>query len=217
VAGSVARVPGAPERTAIVDLDVLERGASVGTDARIELWATSRPALDRVTRTLAKDGIALVGTTSLADVRRGLDESTAAWSVQLGLLVGLAAIAVAVLLLGVLMASGWRQRARDLAALWLSGVPRQTVRRLAWTTQLPAVVLGGLAGAACGLVGAAVSMPIVPLFAQAPGVDTLDLATPWTPVVTVVAAVLAVLVAGSTLLGWSVFRRVALERLRETA
>jgi nitrate/nitrite transporter NarK len=96
-------------------------------------------------------------------------------------------------------------------------VPRQTVRRLAWTTQLPAVVLGGLAGAACGLVGAAVSMPIVPLFAQAPGVDTLDLATPWTPVVTVVAAVLAVLVAGSTLLGWSVFRRVALERLRETA
>lgn len=217
VVGRLARVPGAPERTAVVDLDVLRRAATVASDARIELWASDRAALDEVTAALHTQGIAIVDTTTLADVRRGYDQSTAAWSVRLGLLVGLAGVAVALLLLAVLAVSSWRVRARDLAALWLSGVPRRSVRSLAWTAQLPAVVLGAVAGAACGLLGAALSMPIVPLFAEAPGVSTLDLATPWLPVLVVAAAALVVLTGWSAFLGWSVFRRASLDRLRETA
>lgn len=217
VVGTIDRVPGAPARTAVVDLDLLGRGAALGSDARIELWASDAAALHRATRALDAKGVGVTDTRSIADVRRAYDESTAAWSVGLGLVVGLAAIIVSLILLAVLAVSGWRVRARDLAALWLSGVPRRAVRRLAWTAQLPAVVLGALAGAACGLVGAAVSMPIVPLFAEAPGVSTLDLATPWLPVVAVAGAALVVLAGWSTALGWSVFRRAALERLRETA
>jgi hypothetical protein len=113
--------------------------------------------------------------------------------------------------------SGWRLRARDLAALWLGGVPRRFVRRLAWTAQLPAVVVGVLAGGVCGLLGAAVSMPIIPLFAEAPGVPTLDLHTPWLPVLSVAGVALLVLGGWSAALGWSVHRRATLERLRETA
>lgn len=217
VAGTLARVPGAPERAAVVDLDVLRRGTTVATDARVELWAASEAALRPVTQALRADGIKLVDTTRLSDVRSRYDDSTPAWSVTLGLVVGLAAVGVALVLLAVLAISGWRVRVRDLSALWLSGVRRRDVRRLAWTPQLPAVVIGAVVGAACGLLGAVVSMPIVPLFAQAPGVDTLDLATPWTPVLLVTAVLLVVLATWSAGLGWSVFRRVALERLRETA
>ena len=46
---------------------------------------------------------------------------------------------------------------------------------MAVAAQLPAVLLGVLAGTGCGLVGAHLALPIVPLFASAPEVSTLDL------------------------------------------
>lgn len=217
VAAGVPRIPGASDGTALVDVDVLRRGTPSGSDLRIELWARDEAALGRVVRTLRAADIGVVKTTRLSDIRQQYDESASAWSVALGLVVGLAAIGVALLLLAVLAVSGWRVRVRDLSALWLSGVRRRDVRRLAWTAQLPAVVVGVLVGAACGLVGAGVSMPIVPLFAEAPGVDTLDLATPLLPVAVVAGTVLAVLVAWSAGIGWAIARRASLERLKETA
>lgn len=217
IAGRLARVPGAPAATAVVDLDLLARGATVAADARVEVWARDAGSLAAVTRTLSRDGIGVDETVTLAGVRRAYDESTAAWSAGLGVAVGLAALAVALLLLAVLGVSGWRARARDLAALRLGGLPRRSVRRLAWTAQLPAVLVGALAGTACGLVGATVSMPIVPLFADAPGVSTLDLRTAWPPVVAVALVALVALSAWSALLGWSVQRRAGLDRLREGA
>ena len=41
----------------------------------------------------------------------------------------------------------------------------------------PVVVLAVVAGSACGLIGAHLAMPSVPLFARPPAVSTLDLAT----------------------------------------
>ncbi|MDH2414912.1 FtsX-like permease family protein [Nocardioides sp. CER19] len=216
-AAVVPRIPGAPDRAALVDLDVFRRAASSGSDLQVELWAKDTAALGPVVDALEHDGIGVVSTTRLAEIRQRYDQSAPAWSVSLGLVVGLAAIGVALILLTVLAVSGWRRTARDLSTLWLGGVRRRDVHRLGWTAQLPAVVLGVLAGGACGLVGAAMSMPIVPLFAEAPGVDTLDLGTPWVPVTVVAAAVLAVVAACSTGIGWTVARRASLERVRETA
>ena len=54
---------------------------------------------------------------------------------------------------------------------------------MAVAAQLPAVLVGVVAGALAGLVGAQLAMPIVPLFATAPEVSTLDLGTAWGGVV----------------------------------
>lgn len=215
--GRVDRVPGAPPRTAVVDLELLERAGPASGQARIEVWLGTADAalLDELTAALAERHVAVVETRSRADVRAGLDASMAAWSLQLAAVVGWAALAIAVLMLVVVAVSGWRVRARDLASLWLSGVPRRTVRGLALTAQLVPVLLGVVAGLACGLLGASVSMPTIPLFAVAPDVSTLDLDTPWPAVLLTAVGCLLALAAAGAAAGWAVLRRARLDLLRE--
>ena len=61
----------------------------------------------------------------------------------------------------------------------MTGVSRAAVTRIAAGEQLPVVLLAVAAGGACGLVGAHLAMPSVPLFAADPAVSTLDLTTSW--------------------------------------
>lgn len=217
--GTASRLPGSPSRTVLADLDLLQRASRLSSDARLSVWVGSSDhrLLDRVTKALTSRGVSVSGARTLSDVRRGYDESIPTWSVQLGVLTGLAALLVAVLMLGVAAVSGWRVRARDLASLWVGGVPRRTVGRLAIAAQVPTIALAVLAGAAAGLVGAAVSMPTVPLFAQAPEVDTLDLATPWAAVIAATAVCLVLLTLIGVVAGRAVYRRADLGRLKEGA
>ncbi|MFC6345497.1 hypothetical protein ACFP8W_26160, partial [Nocardioides hankookensis] len=96
------------------------------------------------------------------------------------------------------------------------GVPRRSIRSVAVAAQFPAVLVGVAAGALSGLFGAQLAMPIVPLFATAPEVSTLDLSAAWWAVVVAVVLSLVVLGAGSVIIGRALASRAELRRLRET-
>ena len=216
--GRLPRVPGSRYGTTVVNLDAVERGRTISPNASIQLWfADDDPAfLGRVRAALAERDVTLEGTTTLADTRHRYDDSTAAWSLQLAVLVGLAALLIALLVLVVSAVSSWRHRARDLAALRMSGIPRSSIGAVAVAAQLPAVLLGVLAGTVSGLYGAHLALPIVPLFASAPEVSTLDLSTAWGGVATAAAGSVVVLGTGAFLIGRALARRSDVRRLRET-
>lgn len=216
--GTLPRVPASGPSAFVADLDSLQRGRSVFPTDRLEIWfADDDPALlDRVRQALDRHGVTMGSTRTLADVQRSYDASAAAWSLQLAALVGAVALLIALLVLVVSAVSGWRFRTRDFAALRMSGVPRASIRAMAVAAQLPAVLVGIVAGAISGVVGAQLAMPIVPLFATAPQVSTLDLDTAWWAVLVAVLASLAVLATGSVLVGRALAARSELRRLRET-
>ncbi len=182
------------------------------------MWfADDDPAtLAEVTRSLHEHGITVRHSYSLRETRAPYDESTAAWSLQLGALVGAAGLLLAILVLVVLAVATWRHRSRDLAALRMSGLPRRSVRAVATMAQLPAIAVGVAAGAVTGLVGAHVALPIVPLFATAPEVSTLDLQTPWSVVLLATLTVLVVLTVTGSWIGLAMSRQARPQRLRET-
>ncbi|GAA4365798.1 FtsX-like permease family protein [Nocardioides caricicola] len=215
---TLERVPASPPDTAVVNLDLVERGSAITSSAVIELWFAEddEALLAEVTEALDRQGVDVSGTTTLAGVRQEYDESTAAWSLQLAALIGAAALVIALLVLVVSAASSWRFRTRDLAALRMSGVPSRSIGAMAVAAQLPAVVVGVVAGAVAGLVGAHLALPIVPLFAEAPEVSTLDLGTAWVGVVVATVGALVVLGLGSVLIGRALARRSDIRRLRET-
>lgn len=216
---AIDRVPGGGPDVALVDLATAQELAPPDADSTISLWfaAEDRALLDRVSADLQEEGIIIAETRTLRDVRRSLDESVAAWSLRLGVVVGLAAVAIAVLALSVLTVTGWRTRARDLASLWLAGVDRRTVRRLPGATQLVPVVLGVLAGAGAGVLGALLTLPDIPLFAVPPAVDTIDLSVPWLAVGLTTLGCLLVLGTAAVILGRAVAAAARLDRVRETA
>ncbi len=216
--GDLPRVPASRPGTVVVNLGTAVRGRAVSPGATTQVWfADDDPGLlARTTSALARHGVAVAGGTTLAGTRRTYDESTAAWSLGLAVVVGVAALLVALLVLAVSAVSSWRFRVRDLAALRMSGIPGSSLRTMAVAAQLPAVLLGVLAGTACGLVGAHLALPIVPLFASAPEVSTLDLGTAWVVVGVAALGAAAVLGAGAVLVGVALARGSGVRRLRET-
>jgi putative ABC transport system permease protein len=217
-AGTLDRVPASAPDTNVVNLDLVERGSGVSALAQIEVWfAHDDPSLLRdLTKALDQRGIVLTDVTTLDDVRTTYDDTVAAWSLQLSGLVGVVSLLIALLVLVVSAVSGWRFRTRDLAALRMSGVSRRSIRSMAVAGQLPAVLIGVVAGSICGVYGAQLALPIVPLFATAPEVSTLDLDTAWAATVGAGVLALVVLGLGATLIGRTLARRSDVRRLRET-
>jgi ABC-type antimicrobial peptide transport system permease subunit len=195
----------------------VQRGSTVDPDAQILLWVAQEDpaALSQVTRALAAKGIRVGDTHTLSDVRRTYDESTAAWSLQLAVLVGVAGLLTGILVLLVIAVTTWRLRSRDFAALRMSGVGLRSIRRIAVAEQLIAIGLAVVAGVVCGTVGAHFALPTVPLFATAPAVSTLDLSTAWPAVGVGFAGATVVLALAGWLIGRAIAHRAALERVRE--
>ena len=131
------------------------------------------------------------------------------------MLVGGAAVLVAMLVMIVATASTWRARATDLAALRMAGLPSRSLRRMELLGELPVVIVGALAGAGCGIVAAVFALPGVHQFTDPPDVDTTDFSTPWTAVVAAAVAALLLLTAlGVATARWTA-RRAPLSRIRE--
>jgi len=151
----------------------------------------------------------------VSDVRHSYDSAVPAWSLQLGVLAAAAGLLLAALVLVLLVASTWRRRSRDLACLGLAGVPRRGLSRVAVGEQLPVVLLAVLVGAGCGLLGAVLALPAVPLFAEPRDAATLDLSAPWGSVLVVLLAALLVLGLVAWLCGRTVAARARLSRVRE--
>jgi hypothetical protein len=215
-AGRIPRVPGAPPEARVVDLAGLLRRPEAGTVSNlIEVWSDDSAALARVRSALGDRGVPLGEVTSVDDVRAELDASPAAWSLSLSVLVGGVAVLVAMLVMLVATATTWRARAADLAALRMTGLPNRSLRRMELLGQLPVVLVGALAGTACGIVAAMFALPGVRQFTDPPDVDTTDFTTPWAVVVGAAAVallLLTVLAVGSA--RWTA-RRARLSRLRE--
>jgi predicted lysophospholipase L1 biosynthesis ABC-type transport system permease subunit len=215
----LARVPGAPASTAVVNLEVLQRdGAVLDPTGAVEVWfARDDPALlARVTRSLHARGLTVSTRSSVAAARHALDRSAAAWSLQLTLVVGLAGLLVAALVLVVVAATTWRMRSRDFAALRMSGLSRAQISLVAAGEQVPVVALAVAVGAVCGVAGAHFAMPTVPLFASAPQVSTLDLGTAWGAALVAGALALLGLCAVGWAAAWTLAGRADLARVRES-
>ncbi len=215
---SLPRAPAVAGAAAVVDLDLLRHwGSRAGKSARLQVWFdTEDPAaLARVRAALQREGIEISGVRRVSDVRDRYDASIPAWSLQLGVLAAVAGLLLAALALVLLVASTWRRRSRDLACLGLSGVRRRGLGRVAVGEQLPIVLLAVLVGAGCGLLGAVLALPTVPLFAAPRPASTLDLSAPWGSVLAVVAAALAMLGLVAWLCGRTVVARARLSRVRE--
>jgi hypothetical protein len=216
--GELSRVPASRPGTVVMNLDAVARGRAVSGGATTQLWfADDDPRfLARTTAALADHGVVVSAVSRLTDTRRGYDESTPAWSLGLAVVVGIAALLIALLVLVVSAVSTWRFRVRDLAALRMSGIPGSAIRTMAVAGQLPGVLLGVVAGTLSGLAGAHLALPIVPLFASAPQVSTLDLGTAWGVAAGAALGVAAVLGLGAVLVGATLARRSGVDRLRET-
>jgi predicted lysophospholipase L1 biosynthesis ABC-type transport system permease subunit len=216
VAGRLPRVPGAGPNARVVDLDgLVRRGDTAVVNDGVAVWSDDASALAKVKVALRARGVLVGRVRTVDDVRAQLDASPAAWSLALSVLVGGAALLVAMLVMVVATATTWRARATDLAALRMAGLPSRALRRLELLGQLPVVLVGGAAGSVCGTVAAVLALPGVRQFTDPPAVDTTVFATPW-------AAVLGAAVLGLALLAllavvssrWTA-RRAPLNRIRE--
>ena len=216
--GRVVLLPAMPDDSALVDLDAVTRGASITRDSRIEIWMEDDPDLEAAVRSaLEERDLALADVRRYADVRRTYDDTVASWSLALGAAVAPAVMLLALLVLLVLAAIGWRTRARDLAVLRLNGVDRRTTRRLGVWARLPAVLVGVVGGVLAGLGGAVLAMPDVAFLPEVPDVPVLDVSTSWPAVVAVAVVCLVLLPAAAALTGLVVARRAHVERVREGA
>ena len=106
--------------------------------------------------------------TTVDDVRAELDASPAAWSLALSVLVGGAAVLVAMLVMMVATATTWRARATDLAALRMAGLPDRSLRRLELLGQLPVVLVGCAGRSRLRVVAAVLALPGVRQFTDPP-------------------------------------------------
>lgn len=216
VVGTLPRVPGSPPGSRVVDTESLvRRGDTNISSDNVEVWSDDRAALDVVRSELQKRGVAVDDVTTVGEVRADLDASPAAWSLALSVLVGGAAVLVAMLVMIVATATTWRARATDLAALRMAGLPGRSLRRMELLGQLPVVLVGGVVGAGCGVVAGVLTLPGVRQFTDPPAVDTTDFATPWPAVAVAAVAALAVLSALAVATARWTARRAPLTRIRE--
>jgi putative ABC transport system permease protein len=214
--GRVVLLPAMPDGSALVDLDGVTRGAAITRDSRIEIWMDDDPDVEAAVRSaLEGRDLALGDVRRYTDVRRTYDDTVASWSLALGAAVAPAVMLLALLVLLVLAAIGWRTRARDLAVLRLNGVDRRTTRRLGVWARLPAVLVGVVGGVLAGLGGAVLAMPDVAFLPEAPEVPVLDVSTSWAAVVAVAGVCLVLLPVVAALTGLVVARRAHVERVRE--
>ncbi|MEO5661738.1 MAG: FtsX-like permease family protein, partial [Nocardioides sp.] len=217
-AGRVTLIPTMPARSALVDLDVISRGAEITPDAHAEVWLVDDPELvTAVTASLRERGILVTETRRLSAVQQTHRETVATWSLALGVVVGPIVLLLALLVLLVLAVTGWRERARDLAILRMNGAGRRTTRRLAVWAQLPAILLAVGAGVGAGVLGAALAMPDVSFFPIRPEVPVIDTAVSWPAVLCVAAACFVLLPVAAALAGRAIAHRAHLARVREAA
>lgn len=216
VAGTLPRVPGSPPGSRVVDTEgLLRRGdTNISTDS-VEVWSDDEAALDKARVELEKRGVTVEDVTTVQEVRAGLDASPAAWSLALSVLVGAAALLVAMLVMIVATATTWRARATDLAALRMAGLPSRSLRRMELLGQLPVVLVGSIAGAVCGIVAAVQALPGVRQFTDPPSVDTTDFSTPWAAVIGAAVAAVVLLTALAVITSRWTARRAPLSRIRE--
>jgi putative ABC transport system permease protein len=215
--GDLARVPGVDSGTSIVNLDVAIRGKPYDQAQAVTVWlADDSPALLRVaTAALAKRGVIVVDSTTIAHRRMYYEHSASGLTLGLGVGVGIVGLLIAVLVLLVLAISRWRTRSYDLAALRMAGTTAPALRRSSIAAELVAALLAVLVGTLVGIGGAALALRRLPFFTEPPAVSTLTLAPAWWACLGAALAAAVALGLTGWYIGRATARRARLGRLRE--
>jgi hypothetical protein len=216
VAARVGWLPQAGRNASLSDLALAVRSGGVPAQgAELQVWFGREDAamLRTVTDALEARHVSVLDVLRESRAVSALEESPAAWSLGLGVLVGIACLLVAVLGLLVAGTASWTRRARDLAVIRLHGLPAAQARRIALGEQLPVVLVAGIAGTLSGLLAAHFSLPALPILPAAPPVDLVDLSTAWGPVALLAGIPVLVLCGLAWALGSLVARRAGFDRI----
>ncbi len=209
------------DRTAVVDLETARRlGGSVDQNqTKFEVWlnAEGLANADKISASLTQAGFLPKLVDERSDRVDGYGRSASALALQLTPVVGIAGWSLAIIVLLLMVVTTWRSRAQDYASLRIAGVPATATGRAARWEQTGPVALAALLGSACGIYGAHIALPLIPLFAPTlkPSAIPLDLATNWGVALLLWLIGTVVLTTTTLLLGTGVNRRAQYSRIRE--
>ncbi|GAA4126202.1 hypothetical protein GCM10022415_33910 [Knoellia locipacati] len=220
-ASAEQRVPALPfvgNRGALVNLDLMLRiGGRLPTTGSMEVWIDEGfpGGVAGAERVLRDKGLEILSTRSLPESKRLLDESATGWGLLLGLFTALLSLLLAAVMLVVVAMTTGRVVTRDIAALRVAGVSGRDLRRATVREAVVPVVLAALVGAACGVTGAVLAMPLIPLFDTPAPVPALDLSPSWVVMAGAWVATALVLAAVASVLALRSSSHGDIDRLRE--
>jgi putative ABC transport system permease protein len=215
--GTLARVPGVAAPALLVSLPLtreLDGPLSPYTTAQVWLSADDPARESALTRRLGAAGLPVQARTTVTQVADAADARGTGLSLHLATLIGVVALLLAASVLAVAVATSGRVRAHDLAGLRAVGVPTRVVRRAAVREQLLVAVVGVVAGAVLGGVGAVLTLSRGGADASLPAPDVASGAPAVLGLVLVSAAVL---VGVCVALGARLGRQAVPDLLREGA
>jgi hypothetical protein len=193
---------------AVVDLRYLER-TLLGVPARepTEIWLADSAPADAADQFRAL-GLPVMGETSTEQTRSALARQGPALALHFHLAAAAFGVLLAVGGLGLVAAVDRRQRAADLRALRVQGLPRRMVRRAALWGYLSTVVLAALTGLGGAAVAWVAAGDRIPIFTDAAS----GLAPPRWPVWAVVvqpwAVATAAMAVAAIMAAWALRRAV---------
>jgi len=214
--GSIPYAPGGGQSEAIVNLAALQvRTDELAGSATAEVWVTDASFADHVRAALRRAGIEVTTGSNRVVAQALFDHSASAWGLEMALVAGSVALLVAALVIVLVAAASARARSRDYAALVLAGVTVRDLQAVSQAEQVVVVVAGVLVGAACGVVGARLAVPLVPFFTVPSAVLPVDTTFATAPVLGAVAAGLLVLAGVGALVAGRLVRGASFDRVRE--
>jgi hypothetical protein len=215
----VDALPAVTARGALADLDAqLRVGGPAPPGSSLQVWlGTEDPqVVDAVSAALAGRGLPVSTSTTITEARAQYDRSATGWGLLLGVFTGIAALLVSGLVVGLVALTSWRGVARDLTGLLVAGIPRAVLRSALRREQLVTVIAGVALGTACGVGGALLAMPLLPLFDSPAAVPAPDFTPAWAVIGATALCALLVVGGVAVLAARTVVARAVPERLRES-
>ncbi|MFC0622721.1 FtsX-like permease family protein [Kribbella deserti] len=217
----LAPVPRLLRSTAVVDLANVRRlgGSPDPSVLSSYLWLNAEGVahLDEILTGLRAAGLTPAVSDRLDDRTAAYARSASALALQLTPVVGIAGWSLAIIVLLLMVVTSWRSRAQDYASLRIAGVPAAVTGRAARWEQTGPVAIAVLLGSVCGVVGAKIALPLIPLFAETttPSPVPLDLGLNGGVAIGLWLIGTLVLTVTTLLLGTAVSRRATYPRIRE--
>lgn len=175
------RVPALPvvlDRGVLVNFDTMARlGGELPADGTVQVWTDQADpsTVSAVTEHLQARGIRVRTVERVSEHLHRYQQSATGWGLGLEVVTSVAAVLVAAVVLLVVAATSWRMVARDLASLQAVGLSRRQAYAAVSLEQTGISAVAVLLGLGCGLVGAWLAMPLIPLFDTPVSVPTADL------------------------------------------
>lgn len=197
VVATTPYIPGVPLQAVVVDLKTMLAGGSRTDQVLESVWSDSTdPALlQRLKDNLGAAGFDLINVNSIEKQRAEYDATATAWSMHLSLLLGAAAVLVALLSLATMVTATRRQRAVDVRSLAAAGVPRRMVSRATTMEFLLVAIVAAVLGLIAAPVGASIVGDSLPWWSTPPDYPVTRTGFAWSAGVGAVVVLFVVLAA----------------------